>query len=281
MKAMVFSGGGSVGTAWHTGVCQVAVGVHDYEPDILCGVSAGALVASFLSQYEKTVQGVDRLVETFNVDTSKVYKSWFFGAIRGIIDRPSFFDSRRLHERVRDSLDPQAMRRSGKEFRCGATSMTTGGYRIFDQNDPHVVEAVIASSAFQAFLTPVAFDGEVWSDGGPRSITPIQSAIDAGADEIIVSVSSREGVYLSTPRTALDHVLKTLEILIDNVMVQDLETVNRVNRLVEAGVSDKRIIKTTLIQPSHDLDADPLVFESSQFKRIQRQGFERATQVMG
>ena len=79
-------------------------------------------------------------------------------------------------------------------------------YATWNENDPDIVEGVLASSAFPGFLTPVRTRDDVWADGGSRDSTPLHDAILAGATHIDVICCNPDFV-LARPKT----LGKTLE----------------------------------------------------------------------
>ena len=61
-------------------------------------------------------------------------------------------------------------------------------------------------------LTPVKFLGQLWSDGGVKEISPIKKAMEMGADEIDVIITS--------PQTRIKHFIEnpnTVDILEKNL----------------------------------------------------------------
>lgn len=286
MRALVLSGGGSRGQ-YHVGAIKCLLGELGTQYDILCGVSVGALVAAFLAQYKHGDEGraAAELAQLFSsIEDDDIWKRWFpFGKLHGLW-RQSFLNSLPLQKLVRGRLSHDAIRHSGKKLRVGAVSLSSGQYMIFDETHVPLADAVLASSSFPAMLAPLRIRGEWWTDGGVRCVTPIQAAIEAGADEIDIVMTTPPN---STPEfdpdpSAVDIAFRSIDVMSDEIVAKDLKVATLYNVLVSAGLAPgKRRVVFRVVRPGGILNADPLKFDPKEAAELQLIGYEDALKEMG
>jgi len=281
MRALVLSGGGARG-AYQAGALKYLIGDLGLRYDILCGISVGALNCGFLSMFskEKETDGLAELVNIWEtISTEKVHKRWFpFGRLHCLWEK-SLYNSKPLMDLVRSRLDLNIVRNSGKMVGVGAVSLSTGKFRMFTQNDDSFVDGVLASSSFPAFLTPIEIDGELWSDGGIKEVTPLQQAIDFGATEIDVIMCSplKPSEAYNENDNTIDVAMRSIGVMNDEIMVNDIKMALMYNKLVSLGAAgDKRIINIKLIYPDSGLNIDSLVFDHDKIMNLINQGYEEA-----
>jgi NTE family protein len=284
MRALVLSGGGSKG-AYEAGAIQCLLGDKKISYDIICGVSVGALNGAFLAQYANGQEEIASMMLGqlwSQLNTSKIYKHWF-GWWLAALWRPSMYNSKPLQDLVRSKLDIQAVRHSGKKLRMGAVSLKTGKYRLFDENYSDLSGAVLASSAFPAMLTPIQLDGELWTDGGVRDVTPFQAAVDLGASSIDVIMCSPE--YLQPRFPAQPNVIgvakRAIDILADEASSNDIDKAYYINKLIQVGAvpAGKRHIEIRIIRPIEELTDDSLNFDPILLKFMRQQGYKDASRL--
>lgn len=286
MKALVLSGGGARGS-YQAGALKYLIGDLGHKYDIVCGISVGALNCGFLSMFpkEKEVDALRELVDIWeNISTPKVHKRWFpFGRLHCLWEK-SLYNSQPLIDLVRSRLDINSVRASGKMVGVGAVSLSTGKFRMFTQDDDSFVDGVLASSSFPAFLTPIEIDGEWWSDGGIKEVTPLKQAIDFGATEIDVIMCSPlvpSEAYNENSNT-IDVAMRAIGSMNDEVMVNDIKIAQMYNELIALGAAgDKRIIDIKMLYPDAGLDIDSLTFDHDKIMKLIAQGYEEAKTKYG
>jgi NTE family protein len=280
MRALVLSGGGSKG-AYQVGALKHILGKLNVIYDAFCGVSVGAINCAFLSMfgYGEEQESISTLENMWNqLNTSKIYKRHFpFGRWHAIWEK-SFFDSSPLQSLLRHDLSLDKIRSSGKKVNVGTVSLSSGKYTIFDQTSDYFIEAVIASASFPGMLTPVRFMGQLWTDGGVKEISPIQKAIEMGADiidVIITSPQTRIKKFIENP-TTVDIIKRSIDLSTDKIMANDIEKIHMHNKLAEAGLLDKKIIKLNILRPEFNLIEDLLDFRPSKIKEMMEKGYADA-----
>jgi NTE family protein len=280
MKALVHSGGGSKG-AWGAGVIKYLLGDLQKTYDIFCGVSVGAINAAFLAQYKsgEEKEAANTLYNLWlQLDSSKIYKRWFpFG--RGhALWKQSFFDSSPLHHLVKSVIDVNRIKESGKLVSVGTVSLSSGKYTIFNHDTDNFIDAIIASASFPVMFSPVSFMGQLWSDGGTKEMSPIKRAIDLGADEIdiiITSPNTRVKKFLEKP-TIIDILKRSLDLSTDKILANDIEKVEIYNQLAKSGLTDKKSVKLNIFRPEFNLTEDLLDFNPLKLKEMAELGYKHA-----
>ena len=277
MRALVLSGGGSKGS-YQVGALQYILGEKQAQYDILCGVSVGAINCAFLSMFEKyeEIDAIEVLSNLWrDLDTSKIYKRWFpFGRWHSIW-KSSFYDSSPLINLIRNKVDLDKIRETGKQVSVGAISLSSGKYTIFSQNDDDFVDAVIASASFPGMLCPIRIRDQWWADGGVKEITPIKVAIESGASEIDIVMTSPEtrNKYFIEEPTTMDVIKRAIDLSTDKIMSNDVEKMVMYNKLAEAGFSDKRIIKINIVRPKFNLIDNLLDFSPAKIQKMMEIGY--------
>ena len=227
MRALVLSGGGSK-SAHSVGMLRYILGDLKVNYDIFCGVSAGAINCAFLAQFPagEEAEASAKLTEMWQkIRTKDIYKRWFFwGRVAGLW-KSSLYDSSPLADLVRNNLDINKIRASGKIVNVGTVSITSGKYTIFNQSSDHFIDAVIGSASFPGMLTPNSFMGQLWSDGGVKEYSPIIKAIESGADIIDVVITSpqtRNNHFLSKPNI-IDILKRSFDLSTDKITANDID----------------------------------------------------------
>ena len=280
MRALVLSGGGSKGS-YQVGALKHILGERQVVYDALCGVSVGAINVAFLAMFKhgQEVESIQEIAKMWGeLDNSKIYKRWFpFGRWHAIW-RKSFFDSSPLHKLLKDGINLDSIRDSGKQVNVGTVSLSSGKYTIFDQTSDHFIDAVIASASFPGMLTPVEFLGQLWTDGGVKEISPIKKAVELGADIIDVIICNpvtRVKKFIENP-TTVDILKRSIDLSTDKIMANDIEKVEMYNLLAENGLTNKKYVKLNIIRPEINLIEDLLDFTPSKVQEMMEKGYNDA-----
>jgi NTE family protein len=281
MRALVLSGGGVRG-AYEVGVLKRLFELGAWY-DLYAGVSVGALNAAFLAQYNSPRdRGIQALEEMWKgLTTANVYRHWFPPYVAALW-KPSLYNSAPLQAMVRKQISQKAIRASKNKLRIGAVGLDTGEYRVFDETYSDIPGAVLASSAFPGMLTPVKLEGQLWTDGGVKSTTPLKAAIDAGAtsiDVVLCSPATDDSTAFAGKTTALSVGARAINLMSDQIEAADLVICGMVNRLVAAGAAPEyRNIELRIIRPDahSNLPKSPLDFRPSLIAAMIEQGYADA-----
>lgn len=257
MRALVFSGGGAK-VHYHVGAATVLLAT-DGPYDLFAGVSAGALVAAYLTQFPRgfETEAINCLVKvTSALSGADVLKGWpVVGRVAGLW-KSSFYSASPLHNLVRRELSVEAVRASGRKLRIGAVSLDGGEFAMFTEQCEHLIAAVLASCALPGFMQPVRIVNQLFVDGGVRVYTPLALAIEAGATEVDVVLTSpaRPSRAQLAGASSLWVMARAVELMADEIMTKDLRLAALHNQLAAGSTSSgKRVIKLRVIRPEHDL----------------------------
>lgn len=272
MRALILLGGGCKG-AYQVGAISHLLGEKGISYDIFGGVSVGALNSAMLAMF-KTGEERRACTELLNVwcdiKTLSVKKNWTPFSILHMLWRPSLYDSSPLIDLVRTTIIASDIRASGKKLIVPAVSLNTGECRTFDHNHPFIIDAILASSAFPGMFCPIQIEGQLWTDGGLRNSSLLKSAIDMGADSIDVIMTSPANVIpsISTKPNAIDIIIRSLDMISDEMMESDLKVTQLINRLVDAKRLDKRKVNIRILRPNQRLTGNSLAFNPKSIKRM-------------
>ena len=264
MKALVLSGGGSKG-AFQVGGMRRLIRVEENRYDIFCGTSVGALNAAYMSQYtiDNQSNGVVNLMGLWaGLKQSDVYTSWpILGSIIGLFKK-GLYNASPLKKLIKKNINAD---RISTQLRLATVSLSSGSLRVFTEEDSNLLDAVYASAAYPVMFEPVKIGEEWYTDGGLRDLTPLKQAIEAGADEIHI-INCSNAIMDSQAVDSLKSfgiLLRSIEIMTNEILLNDLQTMHNINKQVEAGTNtEKRYIKFKLLQPSPSTKlSDPLKFD--------------------
>ncbi len=281
MRGLVLSGGGSKG-AFEVGVLQRLMGDEQIEYEMLCGISVGAINAAYLAQTPlgRPREAIARLRALWDTVTNdKVRKDWFpFGKAEALV-KLSVYDSTPLHAWIRSGLDVNAVRASGRSLRILAVSLGAGEPFTATETTPDLAEWVIASSAFPVMFTPASIGGDLWSDGGLRSVTPLGEAIRAGATEVDVVLCSdpfAKSPFDPNGAHAIPQLLlRSIDIMNDEVSRADLRIAGLKNDLSELK-PEYRKVKIRVFQPQSPLPFDSLDFAPAHIASMIATGYAQS-----
>ena len=288
MRALVLSGGGSKGS-WEAGAVKAVAEKYPDGFEFISGASVGALNCLTLAMYPKE-EFQAAAAYAVSVWEDKVQKSSDVWRLRWPLGIPGLWNpsvgvNDALKKLLADIVDPEKVRSSGVRVRMAALDLITGNIHEYSQDSPDPVQGAVSSASFPFVFPPVAVDSRYELDGGIVEMAPLGSAIDAGADEIVVLCCSDPNDIRAVSKEDLGFVYKVgvrvLEVMIRDVIRNDLKVCELYNRLIDAGVeSDKKKITTTLICPSCKLHPS-LDFTNSAMRAQVRLGYEDAKTILG
>ena len=188
---LVLEGGGMRGI-YTVGVLD-AFTKHNFMPDYLIGVSAGASNGvSYISRQE------GRAFRTnVNYIGDKRYLSW-----SNYLKTGSLFGMDFLYEEIPQKLDPfdyESFFENPCDFKVGVTNADTGKAEFYGKEclrDGSV--ALKASSSIPLVANPVVYKGKTYFDGGTSAPIPVKEALKDGCDKLIV-VLTRDRNFIKKP----------------------------------------------------------------------------------
>lgn len=287
--ALILSGGGAKG-AFQAAAEKYAREVKGYHWDIIAGVSVGALNGAMLS-----MEKYDRLWQIWNtISNDKVYTGGFnlWSAIKLLFGAKSFYGNAPLYNLLKQEMEPDKIK---AVLRIGSVSLVSGEYVQFNKNSPHLTEAVLASTVMPVIWTPVDVSPDYLSmvDGGVRNISPIGDVLDLNPDEIVIINCGAEAIdsLKGEPKDIVQIGLRTLDVLLNELFVSDMQEFQLVNQLVQQAAAQGVTLKNSKGEPLKYFDCkivepvaplgDTLDFSQSAIQSSIAAGEERARQVFG
>jgi NTE family protein len=288
--ALVLSGGGAKG-AFQVGAEKYAREVKGYQWDIIAGVSVGALNGALLA-----TESYQRLFELWNTITrDQVLTGGFnlISIIKLLFGAQSFLGNEPLRQLIEREFDPEQIQ---ADLRIGAVDLVSGEYVQFTAGDPHLREALLASTAIPVVWTPVYVSPHYQSmvDGGVRNLSPLGDVLGEDPDEIVIINCNMQSplVLDNPPKNILQIGLRTLDIMQNEMFINDLKVFKRINHLVmEAGGygvtlhnpkngKPYKYFECKVIEPDMPL-GDTLDFSQEHIQFALKQGVRRAREVLG
>lgn len=168
---LVLSGGGTRGFA-HLGMIA-ALYDKGIKPDVISGVSAGAIVGAFIAA-GKTPEEILTIFK----------KGWFFKYTKLHIPLNGLLKLDGLKEIIEKEIDKQKIEDLEIPFYVGVSNLNEGKMEYI--NSGNLGQAILASSSIPILFAPVKINGNLYVDGGLMENIPI-TPIKNDCEKIFVS----------------------------------------------------------------------------------------------
>jgi NTE family protein len=260
-KALILSGG-SIRGAFQAGAIQTLF-QQNYHPDIILGISVGALNASYI------VNKIGELNNDFdwNFIADDLVNFWKTKAHspENLVRRYSFIqlafqlltkrfksllDVRPLHNIIRQTLKIEYLRRSQTKLIVGAVNLFSGQIEYFDSHNDNIIEAVIASGIIPLIMPYHYINGVPYVDGGVRDVvptTPLLDSHDISELAIIICHPQQLDYWKFNPGSFIKYADRTKNITVNEIIKNDLLQI----QILNAKRENK--IKYKIIRPEHEL----------------------------
>lgn len=156
---VILSGGGARGFA-HAGILK-ALNEFDIFPDVISGVSAGAIVGALYADGHTP----DQIYEIF------AGQDRFFRFVRVIFPRKGLFKTVGLKKNLSKHLRASTFAELKIPLYVAATNIHTAKIQYFNQGE--ILEKVLASAAIPVLFEPIEINGNLYVDGGVIDNFPI------------------------------------------------------------------------------------------------------------
>jgi len=251
-RALVLSGGGAKGS-FQIGVMEELILNRGLDFEILCGVSVGALNASFLAQAPFDPIHPDASLENLKNAFITLRHLWLEeiignesvylkkqGVEAGIVlGADSIYDPEPLKKLLKKYLKPKNLAKSKRILKIQYVSLETGELKTANNKSPKILDHVLASGTMPYYFPPVQIRKEHLVDGGIRDITPLGQAFQAGAEAIYViyaspfQVERQEFVesWTGMKINAFTYLGRAVELMVNEIYRTDIEGAQRLNIL--------------------------------------------------
>lgn len=249
--ALVLQGGGALG-AYEYGVLKRLYEERDFRPDVVSGVSIGAINAAALVGARKDpIETLGKLWERFTIEPplpSSEYTQRFL-AMFGIpgfyrmrddytnaATWTSFYDTSPLRATLEEFLDFDKIRRAPTKLFLTATNVVTGGIEYFD-NAVITPDHVLASGALPPGFPMIRIGHDMYWDGGLFDNSPLSRVIEfldpdpqVQKQIIVMNLFSGPG---PVPRDMLQVIGRVFEILFSNKFQYTVKETIKINDYID------------------------------------------------
>jgi len=185
-----------------------------------------------------------------------------------LIDSSAIISNEPERRLIEKTINFQNIRQSDKVLKVAATNWSTGDLRVFGNNDltdDLGPKAVLASTSIPGIFPQIEIQNEYYADGGLVMNTPMNLAIDAGADILHV-------VYLDPDVKAIPllPVRNTIDTFSRLFAIQFAATVNRdiaVTRQINDGL--EVIARAAGGGPVSGQDARPFILAAQRLSHVE------------
>lgn len=279
MRALVLPGGGGRG-AYQVGVVK-ALREAGVTFDLAYGTSIGGINATLMAQgsYARLEElwCQIRSRDIFSLPSAHQIGRLVLGQKLGLLDTSP------LEALLKRELDLQKLKNSSTKVGWCTTDLCSLETRLITIDEVvstnELVDALMATSAIPMAFPPRHIQGKgLWIDGGLVRNTPMETAIDLGADEIFMVLLHPESQN-TCPVNMFEIVVRLLDIVLDASARKELEQAQLYNRLVAAGSPEslgRKNVRIRVFQPKRDVNTNLLEIDPERSRRLIRQGFEDA-----
>lgn len=171
---IALGGGGARGFA-HLGVLE-ALAEKGIKPDIISGVSAGAIAGAFIAAGKSPREALEIIRKYKFTDLTKFN-----------IPKNGLFSLEKMRKIVKDHIKVNNIEDLEIPLIIGASNMLSGKIEYFTSGN--LADRVEASAAIPVLFSPVNIDGQLYSDGGIFDNVPTRPLKDKAKKIIAVGIS--------------------------------------------------------------------------------------------
>lgn len=308
-KALVLSGG-SIRGAFQAGAIKEVLN-HKFAPQIITGVSVGALNGAYLCHLSGAVPvgspvnwpelGNDllrfwreRITRPHDVADQRRTLPLVWQILKGNFQ--GLLDTTPIDTLVGEVINPRNVANSGLDFYAGALNMHNGEIEYADKHHASLLSYIRASKAIPIMMPHHDINGVPYLDGGMREVAPLKKAIEEGANEIICILCHKQSnaIDLSQEDFNAGNLLQLSErlmsIVVNELVNNDIERAMLYNEIIQdsgkasctiAG-KERHPVKIKVIRPgdNDDFKIDIKDFDTDDINKLILLGERVAQQTM-
>lgn len=281
--------------AFQVGVIQ-AVLENGFEPDMVYGISVGALNTTFLAN-ETGHQLKEKKEINWPAAGRKLLEFWITNITQpqdismlrsrvklGMNTLMSRFDGildpLPLHQLIRKNVVDEYLKNNPVKVKVGAVNIESGEIKYVSSTEPRFLDYVYASSSIPMLMPAVSIENDLYLDGGLREVAPIRQAIEDGATEIVLIACHSPLLYQPEGLNA-----RNLITLIERVRDITVNQIANNNILWAESHVDRSILrgkpmKLTVVRPSAPLVLDLQHFTSDDISRLIVEGYREGVETL-
>lgn len=278
-RALVFPGGGGRG-AYQVGVAK-ALKEQGISFDLAFGTSIGALNATLIAQ-----DNIDRLEDLWcNIRPKDIFRLPSASQVSHMMlgHKLGLLDTSPLEDLLRKEVDLQKLKSSPTKVGLFTTDLCSLETRLVTIDDimstNELIDVLMATSAVPLAFPPRHLQGKgLWVDGGLVRNTPMQAAIDIGAEEIFMVLLHPESIN-ACPTNMWQVLVRCLDVVLDASASRELHIAKMFNSLIEQGAREAegmRKVDIHVFQPRQPVDTTLLEIDPDRSRRLIKQGYEDA-----
>jgi len=282
-RALVLPGGGGRG-AYQVGVSK-ALQERGIEFDLAFGTSIGGINATLMAQ-----GNMKRLEDLWcNIRGKDVFALPSAHQIGRLVlgHKLGLLDTRPLEDVLRREVDLQKLKASKTKIGWCTTDLCSLETRLITIDDivstNELIDVLMATSAIPMAFPPRHIQGQgLWVDGGLVRNTPVETAIQMGADEVYMVLLHPEKINVC-PVNMFEVLVRCLDIVLEASARKEIETAELYNRLIASGSDESRgrkNVKIHVFQPRKPVNTNLLDIHPERSRRLIRQGYEEAMEVL-
>jgi len=233
-RTWVLGGGGARGAA-QVGVLQALFEAGVEAPAALVGTSVGALNGASIAAYP-SLAGTMMLREVWlSRQAAAVFQAHPLGVILSGLRRDQLSvmpqqNVRRLIERAEALTGIGTFEKLRVPLAVVATDMNAGKPAVFRSGD--LTPALLASTAIPGLFPSVRIHEREHLDGGVVDNTPLNTAVDDGAKDVLAISLMGGGEYEQAPNNIPELIARTLQLSLHHQMLSDYERLRQRARIV-------------------------------------------------
>lgn len=215
--AFVLAGGGSLGAVQVGMLAELARTA--VRPDIIIGVSAGALNGAFLA-FDPSSAMIERMAALWCRVRTRDVLGLSLGSLLGLLGLRGYLtDSHRLRQLLERELPYRHFDGARVPLHVVAADQRTGEEVLLSEGE--LITAVLASTAIPGVFPPVLRGNRLLVDGVIATGTPIATAARLGATRLIVLPCGFTCVENAVPRHAIGRAMHAITLLGARQLRQD------------------------------------------------------------
>jgi NTE family protein len=278
-RALVLPGGGGRG-AYQVGVAK-ALYEHGIEFDYAFGTSIGGLNATMIAQGDlhrlEELWCTMRSRDIFKIPSAPQVGRLVLGQTMGILDTSP------LEELLRHEVNLHKLKESRIKVGLCTTDLCSLQTNLVTTEDiistNELIDVLMATSALPLAFPPRHIHGSgLWIDGGLVRNTPLQAAIDHGADEIFMVLLHPEKIEIC-PANMFEILSRLLDVVLDASARKELQNLALYNRLAAKGDSESaghKVVSIKVFQPHSPVNTTLLEIDPARSRMLIKQGYEEA-----